>query len=322
MGARSRIGWTDASWNPVTGCTEVSPGCDHCYARGIAERFAGTPAYPQGFKVTLHPERLVLPLRWAKPRQVFVNSMSDLFHADVPDGYIARAWEVMAQAPQHTFQILTKRHARMRSWVTRWHDTTGDELVDGIPMPRGPEAVRAVYSSPRARLFADMLDSMGTPPPGAAYPLYDWMEGPRWFPNVLHNVWLGVSAEDDARFALRVPALLATPAAVRFLSAEPLIGRIQRAPIRLAAEGGLHWVIVGGESGPGARRMDPSWVDDIVETCQAYSVSVFVKQLGSVLAKELSVPGKGDDPSLWPDELRSRWPQQWPVGHRPTGLTS
>lgn len=313
MADQSKIEWTEASWNPVTGCTKVSPGCDHCYAETFAERWRGVPghAYEQGFDLTLRPERLDQPLRWRRPRRIFVNSMSDLFHDAVPDGFIAQVWNVMAQCPQHTFQILTKRHARMRSWVTRWADRAGDGDHDrGLPpMPRGPEAVRATYASGRARLFAEMLDSMGEPPEGCAYPLYDWVEGQRFWPSVLPNVWLGVSVENQQWADIRIPALLDTPAAVRWLSCEPLLGPVDLAPddhtghdrdwqghdyecLKCSTEdefvawreqlmAPMDWVVVGGESGPGARPMDLDWAGLLVRQCRASKVPVFVKQLGS-----------------------------------------
>lgn len=311
MAENSRIQWTEATWNPSTGCDRVSPGCDNCYALTLAGRLKtmGQPKYQTdgdprtsgpGFGLAVHADALSIPLRWRKPRRVFVDSMSDLFHDDVPDGFIARVWDVMARSPQHTFQILTKRHARMRSWVTRWADRTGDGNHDrGLPpMPRGPEAVRETYTSGRARLFADMLDSMGEPPEGCAYPLYDWMEGQRFWPTVLSNVWLGVSVEDQKWADIRVPALLDTPAAVRWLSCEPLLGPVDLRdcagvdavePDWVGGPAGgsgsphplLSWVVVGGESGKGARPMRLPWAGSLVRQCQEAGVPVFVKQLGS-----------------------------------------
>ncbi len=178
---------------PVTGCTKVSPGCDHCYAETFAERFRGVPGHPyeQGFDLRLWPQRLGDPLRWRRPRLVFVNSMSDLFHAGVPDGFVMDVWRVMGLAGRHTFQVLTKRADRMERWVRRWADNGADHEADlpgGLPpLPRGPAAVREVYSSGRARLFADMLERWGEPPTGAAYPLYDWMEGMRWWPAAMRS---------------------------------------------------------------------------------------------------------------------------------------
>jgi protein gp37 len=360
----TNISWATETWNPSIGCDKVSPGCDNCYAITQARIRAGNPnpkirgAY-QGVvdrgengvdwtgKVNLLPDRLQQPFKWRKPRRVFVDSMSDLFHSDVPDGFIAQVWEVMAQTPQHIYQILTKRPGRMRSWVTRWHDNTGDDDVPAgphgmPPMPRGPEAVRATYTSPRARLFADMLDSMGDPPEGAAYPLYDWMEGPRYYPGVLHNVHLGVSVEDQKRADQRVAALLETPAAVRFLSCEPLLGPVNlggylrhwvtcetcgaSGSVPVPGEGAqctqccggehptgpraIDWVIVGGESGPGARRMDPEWARSLQRQCQDAVVAFHFKQTGSVLAREWGLVSKtGSDPGEWSEPF----PQEYPA---------
>jgi len=259
MGDRSGIEWTDATWNPVTGCTKVSPGCDNCYAASIAHRFAGTPAYPQGFTVTLRPERLVIPLRWTRPRRVFVNSTSDLFHNQIEDRFIAQVWAVMACAPRHTFQVLTKRHARLRALLS---DPTFEamvlEAVDQLRLP--------------------------APLPGTPVPVLP-----------LPNVWIGVSAENQQWADIRVPNLLATPAAVRFVSAEPLLG-----PIRLtgrhetcpqhpdhstracscARRAGLDWLIVGGESGPAARPMNPRWVSDLRDDATTGGVAFLFKQWG------------------------------------------
>lgn len=258
------IEWTEKTWNPITGCTKVSPGCDHCYAEGIARRFAGSKAFPNGFEVTLHPERLDTPLRWRKPARVFVNSMSDLFHDAVPDEYIARVFGVMADASQHTFQVLTKRHGRMRSLL---NDGEFFQEVRGLA-----------------------IDAHG-------------MAGIPW---PLPNVWLGCSVEDQKRADLRIPALLDTPAAVRFLSCEPLLGAVD-----LCQDGwlfpdefdrpGVAWVIVGGESGPGARRMELDWAREIVEDCADAGVACFVKQLGSAHG-----PHKGGDMTTWPAELQVR----------------
>ena len=272
MGDRTGIEWTDATWNPVSGCTKVSPGCDHCYAETIAERFRGTPGhyYENGFDVTLRPDKLAEPLRWTRPRRVFVNSMSDLFHQDIPAEYIARVFAVMALAPQHTFQVLTKRHGRMRSLLSS--DTFRRDVEDAI---RG---VVAAHSPAR--------------------PWYD-----TW---PLPNVWLGVSTEDQHWANIRIPALLDTPAAVRFISAEPLLGPIDLAgqlddsgqhrprltywltgrPGFNATTGDLEigpkldWVIVGGESGRGARPMHPAWARSLRDQCIDGGVPFLFKQRG------------------------------------------
>lgn len=305
MAAKSNIEWTDSSWPVVTGCEHVSPACDFCYAaRDTSDRLRHHPAY-QGLafggrftgQVRLQPDRMGWPLRWRKPRRIFVCSTSDLFHKGVPDGFIAWVWYVMAQCPQHTFQILTKRPGRMRSWVRRWADTAADRDVDSAgalpPMPRGPEAVRATYTSGRAGLFAGMLDQMGTPPPGAAYPLYDWMEGPRWWPAVLPNVWLGVSVENQRYARVRIPLLWGTPAAVRWISAEPLLGPVDLGDVRgvnalRQGTGSLHppldWVVAGGETdGPFRRRARPShpdWFRSLRDQCTDAGVPFFFKQWG------------------------------------------
>lgn len=266
----SRIEWTDTTWSPVTGCTKVSPGCDHCYAERLTERFQGKDSFAQ---VTVHEDRLGDPLRWRKPRRVFVNSMSDLFHPAITDEFIARVFAVMAATPQHTYQVLTKRHGRMRS------------LLDS----------GRFRSDAHSRLI-DLVQTM-TWEPEFVWPL--------------PNVWLGVSAEDQKRAELRVGALRETPATVRFVSAEPLLGPVDLTP-HLP---GLSWVIVGGESGPGARPMDLELARSLVEQCQAAEVPVFVKQLGSVWAKGRSADRKGGDPDDWPADLRIR---QFPAPAAPT----
>jgi len=268
---KSKIEWTDATWNPVTGCTQVSPGCDHCYALTLAERFRGTPGhyFEQGFDVVLRPDKLDQPLRWTKPRRIFVNSMSDLFHADVPDEYIAKVFAVMALAPQHTFQILTKRHARMRALLT------------------SQAFMLAVSIHVR-------LGQTGT------------FEDVRW---PLPNVWMGVSVEDQKWANIRIPALLDTPAAVRFLSCEPLLGPVDLDEAAIAwwanfpdepssgvAGGGIDWVIVGGESGRGARTMNIDWVRTLQEDCERHGVAFHFKQWGSA--------------SAWRDNMGDIWHQR------------
>lgn len=258
MSGVTSIEWTDRTWNPVTGCTKVSPGCDRCYADAIAHRFAGTTSFPNGFAVTLHPERLDAPLRWRRPSRVFVNSMSDLFHAEIPDEFVAKVFAVMAAASAHTFQVLTKRPGRMRSLLQS--DAFREEVQTQVVRHRG----------------------------AATIPV-------RW---PLHNVWLGVSAEDQRWADVRIPVLLTTPAAVRFVSAEPLLGSLH---LHEAWAAGLDWVIVGGESGPGARRMDLGWAAGLVGQCHELGVAPFVKQLGSAYG-----PGKGGDTTRWPAGLRVR----------------
>jgi len=218
---RSTIEWTDATWNPVRGCTKISPGCKHCYAETFAERFRGVPghAYEQGFDLRLVPEKLYEPLVWKASRMVFVNSMSDLFHEDVPGEYVVAVARVMEMAEWHTFQVLTKRSSRLR------------EMLSG-----------------ELRFASD-----------------------------LPNVWWGVSVEDRAYGLPRVADLQTAPARTRFLSVEPLLEDVGELDLD-----GIHWVIVGGESGAGARPLDARWVRSVRDQCVAAKVPFFFKQWGGV----------------------------------------
>ena len=218
MSDRTAIEWADATWNPVTGCTKVTRGCDNCYAERLAERFRGTPGHPfeNGFDLTLRPERLSQPLSWRRPRRIFVNSMSDLFHKQIPTDYVDRVFDTMEAADRHVFQVLTKRSAIMKDYL-------------------------------RCR-YADRA------PPS--------------------HIWCGVSVEDRAGTA-RIRHLRESPASVRFLSVEPLLG-----PVGAIDLAGISWVIVGGESGPNARRMERDWVVDIRDACERAGVDFFFKQWG------------------------------------------
>jgi protein gp37 len=221
MSAKSDIEWTDATWNPVRGCTKISPGCKHCYAETFAERFRGVKGHPyeQGFDLRLVPEKLAEPLRWRQPKMIFVNSMSDLFHKDVPDEYIEAAADVMCKANWHTYQVLTKRSERLRQ----------------------------------------MLNSK------------------LQFAAKQRHIWWGVSVEDKQHGLPRVSDLEAAQARVRFLSIEPLLEDLGRVPLA-----GIHWVIVGGESGPGARPMRKEWVTALRDQCATAGVPFFFKQWGGV----------------------------------------
>lgn len=277
MADGSHIEWTDATWNPLVGCTKVSPGCDHCYAETLVNRFAGTSsAFPTTFDVvTMRGEKMLTqPLRWHRPRRVFVNSLSDLFHADVPDEFIAQVFAVMALAPQHTFQLLTKRHARMRSLLA------SPDFAERVWFAAG---VLSLVRNARGRL--------------AARPRLDSSQIGTW---PLPNVWLGVSVEDQHWADIRIPALLDTPAAVRWISAEPLLGPVDLGFVGSTSEltgqqlneGGaeaayvirtdrlLDWVVVGGESGPCARPMVPSWALSLRDQCAAANVPFLFKQWG------------------------------------------
>jgi protein gp37 len=232
MADRSAIEWTEATWNPVAGCSKVSPGCAHCYAETISLRFghSSRPWTPDNAveNVQLHPERLDQPLKWRRPRLVFVNSMSDLFHELVPESFIAEVFQRMAAAPQHTFQILTKRPERMREVVSHLYGS-GDFAEEPLP---------------------------------------------------LQNVWLGTSIE-NARFVDRADAVRDTPAAVRFISAEPLLGPIADS-LDLVD---IDWLIVGGESGVRHRPMHAEWARDLRDRCKAEGVAFFFKQWGGRTAK-------------------------------------
>lgn len=228
MSDNSAIHWTDATWNPVRGCSRVSAGCQNCYAERMAARFTAPDQWGHGYaertpagarwtgKVELIPEKLDQPLRWRKPRRIFVNSTSDLFHEDLSAGDIAAVFEVMAACPQHVFQILTKRADRMAAWCLAYH------------------------------------------------------------PRALRNVWLGVSVEHQEAVSDRLPALLRTPAAIRFASCEPLLGPLDLAPYLT----GMDWIIDGGESGPGCRPASLDWFRSIRDQCEAAGVAYFHKQHG------------------------------------------
>lgn len=311
MGDKTGIAWTDSTWNPVRGCTKVSAGCKNCYAETFAERWRGVPghAFEQGFDVRLVPEALGLPLRWQRPRRIFVNSMSDLFHEAVPDAFVLQVFDVIrrchTERPGHVFQVLTKRAERMRDFCARLRFDgagTGRLWLSATPAPSGFAAAGDGYALVRG----------------------------------LTNLWLGVSVEDQAAAEERIPLLLATPAHLRFLSCEPLLGPVE---LRMG-EGGLRssnarleWVIVGGESGPGARPCDAAWIRSLVGQCAGAGVPAFVKQLGARFEdREGRLYGRGAlrwengdlrarlgdragaDPEEWPADLRV---QEFPGGGVP-----
>lgn len=348
----SAIEWTSETWNPLVGCTKVSAGCKGCYAirqawrnahmPHTAERYAGTVAKTSSGlnwtgQVNLVESVLDKPLRWRKPRRVFVNSMSDLFHESVPDEWIDRVFAAMALAPQHTFQVLTKRPERLRAW---FGGTSG--------MTREAHVLIAIGNRLRGQPMSTRIAALAA-------------MNRRW---PLPNVWLGVSVEDQATADARIPLLLETPAAVRFVSAEPLLGPVDLDPPRCDAHGiesntatldglpacndcqadgrsgelsyghwlddpecavvngpAIGWVIVGGESGPGARPCDVEWIRSIVRQCRDAGVPAFVKQLGSwAYDSRFMSPAtrhaancatgihnrKGGDPAEWPADLRVR----------------
>jgi protein gp37 len=219
MATKSIIEWTESTWNPITGCCKISPGCDFCYAERLAKRLnrIGVKRYKNSFNLTMHPDVLTLPLQWKSPKVIFVNSMSDLFHENVPVEFIQRVFETMKQASQHTFQILTKRSKRLVKLA----------------------------------------------------PLLEWPD----------NVWMGVSVESE-KYQFRIDDLRKVPSAVRFLSIEPLIAPTKDLDLKT-----IDWVIVGGESGPGARPMKEEWVLQIKQDCEKFNTPFFFKQWGGVRKK-------------------------------------
>lgn len=246
MSNTTTIEWTDATWNFVTGCQEVSPGCDHCYAKVFAERFRSVEGHPyeQGFDLKLWPARLTLPLSWKKPRRIFVNSMSDWLHKDVPDDFLLAALDTMLAAPQHTYQLLTKRPSR---------------LVNTSLMLKMTKRIEARTGS-------------------ATWP---------------SHLWLGVSIENND-YVWRADALRCVPAAIRFISAEPLLGPLDRLNLD-----GIHWLITGGESGNGHRSCDPDWVRDLRNRCLERNIAYFHKQWGGRTSK---AGGRELDGRTW-DEM-------------------
>lgn len=274
MSAQSNIEWTDATWNPVRGCTKVSPGCKHCYAETFAERFRGVKGHPyqQGFDLRLVPEKLAEPLRWRTPKMVFVNSMSDLFHEDVPDDYIVAVARVMNAAKWHTFQVLTKRAGRLQELLST--------------------KLRSVASEP--------------------------------------HIWWGVSVENRKYGLPRIKHLRSAPASVRFLSVEPLLEDVGQLNLDR-----INWVIVGGESGPGARLLKKEWVLYIRDQCRSVGIPFFFKQWGGVrkAAAGRSLEGRTYDefprrtPSPVPDTdecftLAAKVEARYAAAARPSVLTS
>ena len=327
MAEHSSIEWTDATWNPITGCSVVSPGCTNCYAmklagtrlrilpsrKGLTIETKAGPVW--NGRVRLNEEWLTQPLRWRRPRKVFVCAHGDLFAENVPDEWIDRVFAVMALAPQHTFQVLTKRAARMREWFKeRWQPTPAQRIAClGLPafdMPAqamGDDRHEHVYQAAGEFLDLDTVSNRFWNPDGSR----KWMGWP------LPNVWLGVSAEDQRRADERVPDLLATPAVVRFVSAEPLLGPIDFTNLGRESDpfkdgrqdalrgwvynedpqdgsahgitlgyGRLDWIIVGGESGISARPMHPAWVRQIRDACVEAGVAFHFKQWGTWQPRE------------------------------------
>ena len=315
MSDKSGIQWTEATWNPVTGCSKVSQGCKNCYALRDWPRLSAPRPKPNAYTgraftdVMCHPERLDQPLRWTKPRRVFVNSMSDLFHESVPFEFIAAVFSIMAVTTRHTYQVLTKRPERMRSFFDWVLDGRSANLFDADErvMRHWPQAIPWKAAGKNTGIGYDNC-------------------GPR-FP--YENVWLGVSVEDQATADERIPLLLQTPAAVRFVSYEPALGPVDFTDVPNTAnfaEGQRHvdalrgyawecsgpeyidicsigsridWVIVGGESGPKARPCDVAWIRSTVEQCKAAGVPCFVKQLGAIPVSD----NMFDFPATWAPDM-------------------
>jgi protein gp37 len=249
MADSTQIEWTDSTWNPVTGCTKVTAGCDFCYAERFSERFRGVPGHPfeNGFDLTLRPNRLEQPLHWREPRRIFVNSMSDLFHKDVPVSFIDAVFDTMEKASWHTYQVLTKRSSLMVRYL------------------------RNRYGTKLAPV----------------------------------HIWLGVSIE-DAKNAVRLKHLKTAQAATKFVSFEPLIGSVGDVDLE-----GIHWVIVGGESGPRARPIEEEWVIEIRDRCKRQKVAFFFKQWGGIRPKTGGRLLKGKEWSQYPRIACSRWCRGW-----------
>lgn len=291
MSDGTKIQWSEATWNFITGCTKISDGCLACYIERtppfrISHRRFDKPGIGGTTGVILHEDRLTLPLRWRKPRRIFVNSLADLWHDEVPTELIARAFAVMVAAPHHTFQLLTKRHARMRSMLRS-------------------EAFWAAVSTELGKLWQ-------TTPPA---PLR----------TVPAHMWVGVSVESQEWAEPRLSALLDVPALVRWVSAEPLIGPLNLSPwlygrtwgstamghgvggMALTSEPSpISWLVGGGESGPGSRSCDPAWLRTLRDDCLIAGTAYFCKQLGSVWARENGADSKGGDWGYWPEDLRIR----------------
>jgi protein gp37 len=249
MSATSTIEWTDATWNPVRGCTKISPGCKHCYAETFAERFRGVPGHPyeQGFDLKLVPHKLAEPIKWTSPKMIFVNSMSDLFQTGIPDSYIKHVVRVMQMADWHTYQVLTKRAEQMR----------------------------------------------------------DMLMGPLSFASPLSHIWWGVSVEDRKYGLPRIDELRSAPAAVRFLSIEPLLEDLGEINLD-----GIHWVIVGGESGHGARPMRKEWVMRLRELCKDAKVPFFFKQWGGIRKSDAGRELDGRSHDAMPQRQHGTIPSQ------------
>jgi protein gp37 len=315
---KSAIEWTDATWNPTRGCTKIAQGCKNCYAETFAERWRGVPnhAYELGFDPRLAPDQLHLPLTWKKPRRIFVDSMSDLFHEEFPFTYIAAVFGVMGACQRHTFQVLTKRPERavqFFAWLEKQRpEFTAAVVKLGGAWPNGQQSAQSAICAYYAR---DVLEPI-TESPFAGWPL--------------PNVWIGTSVANQCDADKNIPELLRIPAAVRFLSIEPMLGPVDLSELlsedwqddsthfdpysgepitryeseHFGTRPVIDWVIVGGESGHGARPCNVESVRSIVAQCQAAAVPVFVKQLGANVIGHNDDGFEGDKPGSWPMDTR------------------
>jgi protein gp37 len=249
MSLNSKIEWTDTTWNPVRGCTKISPGCKHCYASTFAERFRGVKGHPyeRGFDVRTVPEKLLEPFSWASSKMVFVNSMSDLFHPEIPEEFIIRVARVMVEANWHTYQVLTKRSDRLRKLLN----------------------------------------------------------GPLRFATNTQHIWWGVSVEDVKHGKPRIDDLRQTPASIKFLSVEPLLEDLGELNLS-----GINWIIVGGESGAGARRMEESWVLKVLDYCRTFAIPFFFKQWGGVRKHKTGRELMGRTFDDFPTTTKNRMPNR------------
>ena len=323
MADKTHIEWTDATWNPITGCSVVSPGCTNCYAMKLAggrlkhhpSRTGLTQSSKAGpvwnGKVRFNDNALFQPLRWRRPRRIFVCAHGDLFHETVPDLWIDKVFAVMAMARQHQFQVLTKRSQRMRQYFATDGTTTAKGRIVDILSDRWDRYMgcAAIDDTVPATFVGNVV------------------RRPDGWP--LPNVWLGVSVEDQHRANERIPLLCETPAAVRFLSCEPLLEEIEvfslNGPIDLpdGVESPIHWIIVGGESGPGARPMHPNWARSLRDQCAAANVPFFFKQHGDWLQGRDLEPGElaGRNPAMhaWTPPHGEYGEHSWRVGKKRAG---
>jgi protein gp37 len=276
----TKIEWAEKVWNPLTGCTAVSEGCRNCYARRMAQRLAGRNGYPSpdGFVPTVHLERFAEPGKWYKPHRVFVCSMSDIFHESFGDATLRMLFSIMASNNEHTFMVLTKRPDRMKDFVPRLRWRIGLDIVAGTPVTRF-----AVFSDDVKNDAGGILSEHG-----GLYP----------------NIWLGVTAENQAAADKRIPALFETPGAfIRFVSVEPMLGPVDLS--KYLKTGLLTWVICGGESGPGARPMHPDWARSLRDQCSQAGVPFFFKQWGEY------IPGGFCDIDSYDDVTKALKVEEW-----------